>query len=47
MDFKEELLQQGLEPPYSADTDLLAEPMVLFGKKIPNRIGILPLLLIS
>ncbi len=43
MDFKDDLLKQGLEIPYSLHTDCFMEPLVLYGKKVPNRIGILPL----
>lgn len=41
--FKDELSRQGLEIPYSTDTDHLAAPLCLYGRKIPNRIGIQPL----
>lgn len=42
-DFKEELQKQGLEIPYSLDTEILAKPLYLYGQCIPNRVGILPL----
>ena len=43
MNFKDDLLQYGLEIPYSTNTDYFQKPLVLYGKKLPNRIGILPL----
>lgn len=43
MNFQEELLQQGMEIPYSTETACLGEPLILGNRKIPNRIGILPL----
>ncbi len=43
MNFKDALSKQGLETPYSLNTDCLTVPLVLYGKSIPNRIGILPL----
>lgn len=43
MNFKEELIKQGLEIPYSTNTDILCKPTELSSKLIPNRIGILPL----
>ena len=42
-DFREKLAEQGMEIPYSTDTDIYSVPLVLYGKKIPNRIGIQPL----
>lgn len=43
MSFRDDLHNQGLEIPYSTDTSLFTVPLVLWNKKIPNRIGILPL----
>ena len=43
MNYKEELLLHGLEIPYGTDKDILLKPLRLYGKKIHNRIGILPL----
>lgn len=43
MNYKEELLRHGLEIPYGTDKDILLKPLRLYGKKIHNRIGILPL----
>ena len=43
MDFREELLEQGLEIPFSVDTECLKEPLFLYGRKVPNRLGITPL----
>lgn len=43
MSFRDDLLRQGLEIPYSTNTANLAAPLELWGKKIPNRIGIQPL----
>lgn len=43
MNFKEELIKQGLEIPYSTNTDILCKPREFSSKLIPNRIGILPL----
>ncbi len=43
MDFKDDLMRQHLEIPYSLDTACLTVPLTLYGKKVPNRIGILPL----
>lgn len=43
MSFRDDLHNQGLEIPYSTDTSFFTVPLVLWNKKIPNRIGILPL----
>lgn len=42
-EFKNDLLGQKLEIPYSMDTEIYKKPLVLYGKKLPNRIGIQPL----
>lgn len=41
--FQDELREQNLEIPYSPTTSILSTPLELYGKKIPNRLGILPL----
>lgn len=42
MDFRDELHRQGMEIPCITDLTDLAAPLVLWGRRIPNRIGILP-----
>ena len=39
MNFKEDLLWQGLEIPYCIDTKCINEQLELYGKRISNRIG--------
>lgn len=43
MDFQQELSCHGLEIPYSTDMAYIARPLPLYGRNIPNRMGILPL----
>lgn len=43
MNFQEELLRQGLSIPYEEDAAVLREQLSLYGRRVPNRIGILPL----
>lgn len=38
MSFYDDLLQQGLEIPYSEDTDYYKKPLTLFGKKLATLI---------
>lgn len=43
MSFREDLLSQNLEIPYSLSVECLRNPLMIYGKNIPNRIGIAPL----